>query len=62
MIMTSLARFPSVVTSTVGGDAIGEKKFMFALIVFAATFAVSAAGYWWYSSVIKKNSENKSVL
>ena len=38
------ARIPSVVTSTVGGDALGEKNYIFAFILFAVTAAVSLGG------------------
>lgn len=42
--ITSLARFPSIITSTLGGDALGMGRTGFALAVFAATMALSAAG------------------
>ena len=48
MLITSLARFPSIITSTVGGSALGVADYMNAAIVFGATFVVSAAGLYVY--------------
>ena len=61
VIITMVARIPSVVTSTVSGSALGEQKYLFALIAFAVTGAVSAAGYFIYSK-ISKSKQNKKDL
>lgn len=45
MLISSFARLPSIVTSTIGGDALGIGNTALAVIVFALTFAVSLAGY-----------------
>lgn len=49
--LTSVARVPSVVTSTVGGSALGANNIWFAVVVFAATAVVSAAGLVVYNRV-----------
>ena len=46
LVICSLGRIPSVITSTLGGDALGERNYTFAVIVFAASLAVSAGGLW----------------
>ena len=42
------ARIPSVVTSTLGGDALGTKSYLQAIIVFAVAAVLSAAGLFVY--------------
>lgn len=54
MIACSLGRIPSVATSTIGGDALGTRSYIFAIAMFAATFAVSAAGLAIYNLISKK--------
>ncbi len=46
--LTTVARFPSVIMSTLGGDALGENKFKSAIIIFAVAAVVSGAGYLIY--------------
>ncbi len=48
LIITIFARIPSIITSTAGGNALGMQRYVFAIIVFAATLLVSAAGLWAY--------------
>lgn len=48
LLVTSVARFPSVISSTLGGDALGERKYAVAIWVFAATLALSALGVFIY--------------
>lgn len=56
MLACSLGRIPSVVTSTIGGDALGTRSYIFAICVFAATFAVSIAGLFIYSAISQKHA------
>ena len=51
VLISSVARFPSVVTSTLGGNALGMGDHAFAGIVFAVTLAVSLAGLLGYNRV-----------
>lgn len=44
LLVCSVARIPSVVTSTLGGDALGESDLTLALTVLAATALLSVAG------------------
>ena len=44
VLITAVARIPSIVTSTVTGDALGLKDYQFALIAFGVTLALSLAG------------------
>ena len=55
--ITSVARLPSVVTSTIGGNALGMQNYMFAIVVFAATIIVSLAGFMIYRSVSNRHKK-----
>lgn len=57
IVLTTLARIPSVVTSTVGGDALGEENYLFAIIVFVVTAIISLLGIWYYDRIQKKKKE-----
>ena len=59
VILTTVARIPSVVTSTVGGDAIGNEKYLLALVVFCVTAGISLVGIHIYSRLLEQK-ENKT--
>ena len=48
VFLTLTARIPSVLTSTIGGDALGASNYTAALWVFAATALISGAGVLLY--------------
>ncbi len=54
LLICSLGRLPSIVTSTLGGDALGTRQYLFAAAVFAATLAVSVLGLAAYDRLCKK--------
>ena len=58
--LTTVARFPSVIMSTFGGDALGENKFMVALMAFVITAIVSGSGYLVYLFIHGKSKKNAS--
>lgn len=60
LIITTVARFPSVVSSTIGGNALSKGNYVFAIIVFVITAAVSIGGLMLYSKVKKKIEARKS--
>ena len=55
LLLTSLARIPSIITSTVGGHALGVQKYPFAIVVFAVTLVLSGIGLWLYNAIAKKH-------
>ena len=55
MLIISVARIPSVITSTIGGNALGMKNYLFAIMVFAATMLISAAGILIYRIICKRH-------
>lgn len=44
ILISSIARIPSVITSTIGGNALGMKDYKFAVIAFLVTVLVSILG------------------
>ncbi len=54
LLINVIGRLPALISSTVGGDALGMQSYTVAIIVFAVTILVSVIGYIVYSKVIKK--------
>lgn len=46
--ISAVARIPSVITSTLGGDALGTQNYGMAAVVFIATGIISLLGLWLY--------------
>lgn len=57
VVLSTFARIPSVVTSTMGGDALGNQNYLIAVIVFSITIAVSMGGLWIYERILKKQEQ-----
>lgn len=57
-IICSIGRIPSVVTSTIGGNALGTKSYLFAVIIFAVAFLISMAGLLIYNAICKQHNKN----
>ena len=60
IMITSIARLPSIIISTIGGDALGSNKFLSALIAFAVSAVVSLAGYLVYTKVLARKKNKKT--
>ena len=54
ILITTVAKIPSVITSAIGGDALGDKKYLFAIIAFAVTAIISLSGILIYKKMTKK--------
>lgn len=54
-LICSLGRIPSVITSTIGGNALGTKRYGAAIAVFVITLAISGLGLFVYDRICKKN-------
>ena len=59
LLVCSLGRLPSVVTSTVGGDALGTQDYLFAVVVFVVTFLISVGGLLCYRQLCKRHNTRK---
>lgn len=61
IIICSIARIPSIITSTLGGDALGTQNYILAAIVFGATLLVSGVGLLIYDGICKKNRAKQQL-
>lgn len=59
LVITMIARIPSVITSTIGGDALGLQNYQFAILVFAATIVISLLGILAYRIITKHGNEKE---
>lgn len=62
LIITTIAKIPSIVTSTIGGNAIGMENYQFAIIVFVVTFLISGAGLLFYNHYTKRKQEEQQEI
>lgn len=62
LLISLVARIPSIVTSTIGGDALGMKNYTFAIVVFAVTLAVSGAGILIYRRICRRHEAKQSKV
>lgn len=51
LLISAIAPFPSIVTSTIGGNALGMGEYSFAVLVFVVTMVISGAGLLVYRRV-----------
>ncbi|MDD4311820.1 MAG: TVP38/TMEM64 family protein, partial [Eubacteriales bacterium] len=56
ILLTSIARIPSIVTSTISGNALGIEKYSLAIIVYAVTALVSGLGLLLYQRIQRKRA------
>lgn len=59
-IISAIARLPSIITSTVGGNALGMGDYTFAIIVFTATLVISGLGLLIYRAVCSARERRKT--
>lgn len=57
LLLCSVGRLPSVLTSTVGGSALGGKSYLFAALVFGGTLLLSLAGLLIYRTVCRRHEK-----
>ena len=59
LLVSSLGRLPSVITSTLGGDALGTRNYTTAVVVFLVTFCLSVAGLLCYQKICRWHAQRK---
>lgn len=59
ILITSIARVPAITISTIGGNAIGTKSYVFAAVVLAVTVLISAVGILIYRRLTKETAESE---
>ena len=58
LLISSVARIPSVITSTIGGDSLGIKNYNFAILVFSLTAVISGIGILVYGKITKAHESD----
>lgn len=61
LTLSTIARIPSVVSSTFGGHALGEQNYGLAIAVFAVTAAVSLLGLLVYNRIVRRKNQRKEL-
>ncbi len=59
IVLVSVSRLPSVITSTLGGSALGGSEYKTAIIVFAITLLVSGLGWIAYKLILNLKNHKR---
>lgn len=59
LFISSIARIPSVISSTLGGDALGSQNYGAAVLIFAVTALISLAGILVYRKIVRKEEQKE---
>lgn len=57
LLIATVGRLPSIVTSTVGGGALGDRNYTTAAIAFGVALAAAGVGYLVYRAVCRRNGQ-----
>lgn len=57
ILMNTVGRLPSIITSTIGGNELGKQNYVFAIVTFSVTIVLSVAGLLLYRYI--SNRHNK---
>ena len=60
LLLSTFARLPSIIISTIGGNALGNNRFVRALIAFIVSAVVSLIGYLIYNRISQKHKKKHS--
>ena len=60
VMITFTARVPSVITSTIGGDALGLQDYGLAIWIFAITLAISGLGLLAYQRICRSKGQKEA--
>ena len=59
LAIVTVARIPSVISSTISGGAMGDQDYWLAAITMGVTVLLSAAGILYYRHICREQSEAK---
>lgn len=60
LLVCSIGRIPSIITSTISGDAFVQKRYFFGILIYAVTFLVGLIGVLVYNKVTKASEKINS--
>lgn len=61
LLLCSVGRLPSIVTSTMGGNFLGTREFWYALIIFGIALLISLAGILIYRRICRRHKVHSDV-
>ncbi len=59
LFIVSVARIPSIITSTIAGEFVGAEQYLFAIIAYAITLLISIIGWLIYNKINKEKNNEK---
>lgn len=60
ILICSFGRIPAIVTSTIGGDALGTKSYILAVVILILTLLISLSGVVIYRIISNKHNKDKT--
>ena len=60
LLVCSIGRIPSIITSTISGDAFVQKRYFFGILIYVVTFLVGLIGVLVYNKVTKASEKINS--
>jgi uncharacterized membrane protein YdjX (TVP38/TMEM64 family) len=57
LFIASIARIPSILSSTIAGGFAGDDKYLYAGIAYVATLLLSGVGWIVYNRISKRNNK-----
>ena len=60
MVITFIARMPSVLSSTLCGSSLAEQQYWFAILIFVATIILAVLGGVFYNAFVKRKEHKKN--
>lgn len=62
LVIATAARLPSIIISTIGGDALGSDKFIRAITAFIISAVISLVGYLVYTKISKSHAKKNHTV
>lgn len=62
LIVVTVGRIPSIITSTIPADALGDKKYTFAIISYCVAALFCLAGFVIYNKIIAEREKRKDKI
>ena len=60
LVISAIAPLPSIITSTIGGNALGMEDYDFAILMFVITIVISGAGLLAYRFICRRRERSQS--
>lgn len=62
LIVVTIGRIPSIITSTIPADALGDKKYTFAIISYCIAALICLTGFIIYNKIIKRRESRRKKV